>query len=96
VGESLCNVVFFELPRRGDAEALAKAVHLHWRGRAWKRRDHWVVSAGFRGGGDDLAALLRRTEEWVAETGLGAIRFELDDRSYVLRAGEVRWVALAA
>jgi hypothetical protein len=36
----------------------------------------------------DLAALLRSVEGWIAERGLVAIRFQLDGRTYVLRAAE--------
>jgi hypothetical protein len=35
---------------------------------------------------DDLAALLRTVEGWVAERGLVAIRFEVDGRDYLLAA----------
>ena len=36
----------------------------------------------------DLAAILRAVEQWVAEHGLVAIRFELDGRLYVLESGK--------
>ena len=39
----------------------------------------------------DLAALLRDVEDWVRDESLGAIRYELDDRAYVLDAGESDW-----
>lgn len=42
-------------------------------------------------GTTDLAELLREAEEWVAEESLGAIRYELDGRAYVLDAGEPDW-----
>jgi hypothetical protein len=39
----------------------------------------------------DLAELLRDVEDWVREESLGAIRYELDGRSYVLDAGDCDW-----
>jgi hypothetical protein len=49
------------------------------------------VVAEIRSGPSDLAELLREVEEWVAEESLGAIRYELDGRDYVLDAGEPDW-----
>ncbi len=39
----------------------------------------------------DLAGLLRDVEEWVREESLGAIRYELDGRAFVLDAGDSDW-----
>ncbi|HET7554715.1 MAG TPA: hypothetical protein VFJ75_03585 [Gaiellaceae bacterium] len=39
----------------------------------------------------DLAALLRDAEAWVREESLGAIRYELDGRAFVLDAGDTEW-----
>jgi hypothetical protein len=39
----------------------------------------------------DLADLLRDVEGWVHEESLGAIRYEVDGRAYVLDAGESDW-----
>jgi hypothetical protein len=39
----------------------------------------------------DLAELLRDVEDWVRHESLGAIRYELDDRAYVLDAGNCDW-----
>jgi hypothetical protein len=41
----------------------------------------------------DLALLLRNVESWVAEEALGAIRFMLDNRIYVLAAGDTNWTS---
>lgn len=54
-----------------------------------------VVAAELRSEPDDLAALLREVEAWVEEESLAAIRFELDDRAYVLAAGETNWTSVA-
>ena len=39
----------------------------------------------------DLAELLRDVEGWVRDESLGAIRYELDGRAYVLDAGNCEW-----
>jgi len=39
----------------------------------------------------DLAELLREVETWIRDESLGAIRYELDDRAYVLDAGDSDW-----
>lgn len=39
----------------------------------------------------DLAELLRDVEGWVRDESLGAIRYELDGRAYVLDAGGSGW-----
>jgi hypothetical protein len=44
----------------------------------------------------DLAQLLRTAEAWIAEESLCAIRFEVDDRAYVLASGEADWPAATA
>jgi hypothetical protein len=51
----------------------------------------YVVAAAFKPEPSDLATLLRDVEAWVAEESLCAIRFMLDGRIYVLRAGEADW-----
>ncbi len=40
---------------------------------------------------EDVAVLLRTVEDWVEEESLLALRFELDERAYVLEAGEAAW-----
>jgi len=45
-----------------------------------------VVAVGLRLGEGDLAALLGAVERWVVDSGLGAIRFRVDGRAYVLSA----------
>ena|SRR5690349_13947560 len=53
--------------------------------------DPYVVTAAFSPGSDDLAVLLRQVETWVEDERLYAVRYLLDDRIYVLEAGEVDW-----
>lgn len=51
-----------------------------------------LVVATFESGAD-LARLLREVESWVEDESLCAVRFLLDDRIYVLGAGEADWTA---
>jgi len=52
--------------------------------------DPYVVTAAFEESGD-LAVLLREVESWVEDESLFAVRLLLDDRIYVLEAGEANW-----
>jgi len=52
-----------------------------------------LVLATFSSDPSDLAELLREIESWVDEEALCAIRYLLDDRIYVLEAGEADWAA---
>ncbi len=84
------NVIRFELP------SIEHVTRLQWqlaRTRiAWSAKcaDAWFVQAEFRRP-EDLARLLRDVEAWVAARRLGAIRFHLDGRAYILHAGEIGW-----
>ena len=55
-----------------------------------------VVTTELRSGPTDLAVLLRQVEAWIEEESLCAVRYLLDDRIYVLEAGEVDWDARGA
>jgi len=86
------DAVLFELPSPDDADDLSRLLHESCI--AWTERwdDVWIVGAELRED-DDLAVLMRTAERWVAERGLVAIRFSLDARAYILRAGEIAWTA---
>ena len=56
----------------------------------------YIVVAAISEDQSDLAALLREVESWVEDESLYAIRYLLDDRIYVLEAGEVDWDAREA
>ena len=60
------------------------------------RNDAWSVQVMFGAEPEELGSLLRRVETWVAEHGLGAIRFQLDGRWYVMESGETTWTLEAA
>ena len=49
----------------------------------------YIVVAALSEDPADLAAVLREVESWVEAESLYAIRYLLDDRIYVLEAGEV-------
>lgn len=49
------------------------------------------VVAEVHPGPDDLAELLHDAEDWVRDESLGAIRYELDGRAYVLDGGASDW-----
>ena len=50
-----------------------------------------AVVAELHGASADLAALLREVEAWVRDESLGAIRYEVDGRAYVLDGGASDW-----
>jgi hypothetical protein len=84
---SLDEVILFEIS--GFEQALELCELLARERLAWmeSRDDLRRVAALLRPGEeDDLAALLRTAEGWVAERGLVAIRFEVDGRAYLLAA----------
>ena len=78
------DVVLFELPTRGAAHRLVGQLALSRL--AWIQEDDDVCIVGtfLQLDGTDFAQLLRTVEEWVAMNELGAIRFEVDGRTYVL------------
>jgi hypothetical protein len=83
---SLDEVVLFELPSKVYAEqllldALSDRV-------AWLQAGDEASIAGVLLGPDelDLARLLRCVQSWLERSGLLALRFEVDGRTYVLEA----------
>ena len=87
--------VRFEIPGIAASARLVRRLARRWN--VVLRASHSdlnVVVAELRGEPDDLAALLREVEAWVEEESLSAIRFELDDRAYVLEAGETNWTSI--
>lgn len=88
----LVDRMYFEVVDYDSAERLAR-----WLGRARSTEllpeEPCLIVAAFRSEPADLAALLREVESWVEQESLCAIRFLLDDRIYVLEAGEADWAA---
>jgi hypothetical protein len=80
------ELVIFELPTRRLAEVLL--AQLSPKRFAWIQNDEEaaVVAALLNPDHLDLAVLLRAVQSWLSETGLLAIRFEVDGKPYVLDA----------
>jgi hypothetical protein len=83
---SLDEIVLFELPDSRTAERLLKQVAA--KRLAWLQGGESAAVVGVLLNPDelDLALLLRDAEAWLERTGLGAMRFEVDGRTYVLQA----------
>jgi hypothetical protein len=91
LGYGLTETVQFELPDLAGAARLATLLRSRWAVSVNEEEDVALVDVYIRASGTDLASLLRSVEDWVARESLGAIRFELDGRVYVLESGEPDW-----
>jgi hypothetical protein len=82
------DVVLFELPTFGAAQAFRVSLRPRWPG--WSHDDEglWLFAAEVGAETDGLALLLRQAQELLADLDLLAIVFVLDGRSYVLAAAE--------
>jgi hypothetical protein len=82
-------MVYFELPSRWFAGRLME--HVGSERFAWQHDDVGIAVVGVVLTADelDLAYLLRTVQAWLELEGLPAIRFELDERLYVLTAKAV-------
>jgi hypothetical protein len=86
--------ILVELPSRHVAESLCDRLGPGLVAQPEQEEDRWEVGVTF-GSGLELAQLLRTVEAWVAERALGALRYHLDGRAYILRAGEIAWSSFA-
>ena len=79
-------MVYFELPSRWFAGRLME--HVGSERFAWQHDGEGIAVVGVVLNSDelDLAHLLRLVQAWLELEGLPAIRFELDERLYVLTA----------
>jgi len=82
--DDLSETVVFETLDRTRAQWLGRRLGSRWLAAMSEDDEGTVVAVGLRPEEGDLAALLRVVEAWVADSGLGAIRFHLDGRAYVL------------
>jgi len=82
--------ILVELPSRHVAESLCDRLGPGRVARPEQDEDCWEVGVTF-GSGLELAQVLRTVEAWIAERALGALRYHLDGRAYILRAGEITW-----
>jgi hypothetical protein len=90
----LSDVVLIEIPDPGLAALLAERLADRWSVTVdASRPDVVAVRVELRPVEQDLALLMRDVSRWIEEEALGAVRFELDGRGYVLEAGEVDWPA---
>jgi hypothetical protein len=90
----LSDVVLIEVPDPGHSALLAERLADRWRvGVDAARPDVVAVRVELRPVEQDLAVLMRDVAGWIEQEALGALRFELDGRGYVLAAGEVDWPA---
>jgi hypothetical protein len=81
---SLDEIVLFELPTKWWAERLLSYVapcHLAW---MLSDDDASLVGVLLNPDEDDVARLLRAVHRWLVRSGIAALRFELDGRTYVL------------
>ena len=92
----LDETLTFEVPDQADATALREVLRRSWTCSLVYSETTWVVYVDLEPRDGDLADLLREVERWVSDRHLGAIRFHLDGRPYVLEAGEVAWPLAAA
>ena len=84
----LINVLSFEVPTFACAKELLGHLRPTWLGQIDDLGHGWAVVVEFRPEGRDLAVLLRVARSWLDDSGLGAIRMELDGRGYFLEAVE--------
>jgi hypothetical protein len=88
----LSDVVLIEVPDAGLAALLAERLADRWRITVDSARpDVVAVRVDLWPFEQDLALLLRDVAAWIEREALGALRFELDGRGYVLEAGQVDW-----
>src|SRR4029077_19981929 len=83
---SLNETVLFELPSKYYAEELllsALSERVSW---LQIGEDASVVGVLLAPDELDLARLLRCVQDWLEQSGLLALRFEIDERTYVLEA----------
>ena len=93
---SLDETIKFEVLEQTDATRLRERLRRRWACSLVSFEATWVVYVDLEPREGDLGAMLREVEAWVAENHLGALRFHVDGRAYVLEAGEVAWPLAAA
>jgi hypothetical protein len=83
----LRETVVFELPSFVDVKAFCDRLGGRWlRTAAMDGGQVWLITAAFEADATDLAALLREVEAYVADAGLHALRYCIDERFYVMGA----------
>lgn len=83
----LTDVVVFDVPSLTQARDLVSRLDTSWACHAYRESNITSVSVYLAPARyNDLAALLRTVEDWVAARRLGGIMFWLDGRGYLLQA----------
>jgi hypothetical protein len=88
----LSDVVLFELPA-GPEGTFVTALRTRWPGWQHVDGDVALVAAELQPAEQDLATLLRYAQDVLPRIGLREIRFYIDDRVYILSAGDRAAVA---
>jgi hypothetical protein len=84
--DALSDTVVFELFDHLGAESLCERLRLRWHVGAYETEDVVLVAVELRPGQDDLAILLRAVKLWLLDGSVGALRFHLDGRAFVLES----------
>jgi hypothetical protein len=84
--DTLHETVVFELFDESGARSLCERLRLRWHADFYECEDIVLVAAELRPRQDDLAILLRAVKLWLIDRSVGALRFHLDGRAYVLES----------
>jgi hypothetical protein len=87
----LSDEIEFEVPSYASVRRFAARLSLAWPTFVEELEDSTLIIVEFGPRPTSFARVLRLGEEWVRNETLGAIRFAVDGRSYVLKAGELDW-----
>jgi hypothetical protein len=86
LADALDDTVVFELLDGSGADGLCERLRHRWHVGAYESEDVVLVVAELRPRQDDLAILLRAVKLWLLDNRLGALRFHLDGRAFVLES----------
>jgi hypothetical protein len=81
----------FEVPLYAPARRFAARLSLAWTTYVEDLDDSTLIVVELNSKPTSFARVLRLAEEWVRAEALGAIRFMVDGREYILEAGELDW-----
>jgi hypothetical protein len=89
--EQLSSGIQFDVAPPTAAPRLAARLGFAWSTAVIEEDESTTVVVMLDARPTSFARILRIAEEWVEEEGLGAIRFAVDGREYVLESGAVDW-----
>lgn len=84
--DALSETVVFELFDPRGAEGLCERLRPRWHTDFYECEDVVLVATELRPRQDDLAILLRAVKLWLLDNRVGALRFHLDGRAFVLES----------